>query len=67
MGKVELKQQIKKSGIDWFDLQIEVYFDDYSVPFYLLRNNILENRREYILPDARLLYYRGSGLLNIKK
>lgn len=54
LGKVELKQQIKKSGIDWFDLQIEVYFDDYSVPFYLLRNNILENRREYILPDGKV-------------
>ncbi|HOB77377.1 MAG TPA: DEAD/DEAH box helicase [Bacteroidales bacterium] len=54
LGKVELKQHIKKSGIDWFDLQIEVCFDDYCIPFYVLRNNILENRRDFVLPDGRV-------------
>ncbi len=54
VGKIELKQQIKKNGIDWFDIQIEICFDEYSVPFYLLRNNILENRREYVLPDGKI-------------
>jgi SNF2 family DNA or RNA helicase len=37
---------------DWFDLQAVVVIGEFSFPFIRLRNNILQGRREYTLPDG---------------
>ncbi len=37
---------------DWFDININVSFGKYSVPFIKLKDNILKGEREYKLPDG---------------
>ncbi len=39
---------------DWFDLKIVVMFGKHSVPFVKLKNNILKENREYVLPDGEI-------------
>ena len=42
-------------GPDWFDLHITVIIGDLRIPFSRFRKHILEEKREYLLPDGRLL------------
>jgi superfamily II DNA or RNA helicase len=39
---------------DWFDIHALVKLGDMEMPFWKFRNHILENRREYELPDGRI-------------
>lgn len=52
-GQISLVQKMAENN-DWFDLMITIVFDDICIPFKSIRKNILENKREYILPDGRL-------------
>ena len=52
-GKVELQQQFTEDS-DWFDLKIYVFFDNFKIPFSLLKKNIIENNREFLLPDGKI-------------
>jgi len=52
-GKIELKQQFVEDS-DWFDLKIYVMFDDLRIPFSALKKNIVENNREFILPNGNI-------------
>ena len=45
---MESKLDIK---IDWFDIEIEVVFDNFRIPFSRFRKHILNGNIEYILPD----------------
>ncbi len=40
---------------DWFDLKAYVIIDNHRIPFVRFRRNILENNREYTLPDGRVV------------
>lgn len=53
-GPVSL--DIKRTGFqnDWFDLQAVVRLNDFSIPFHRFRKNILNNIREFILPDGKV-------------
>lgn len=37
---------------DWFDLKAYVIIGEWKIPFSRFRKNILENNREYMLPDG---------------
>lgn len=39
---------------DWFDLKAVVIIGEWKIPFIRFRKNILENIREYILPDGSI-------------
>ncbi len=39
---------------DWFDIDIEAAFGKFRIPFIRFRNHILNNIREYILPDETI-------------
>ncbi|MBN2728613.1 MAG: DEAD/DEAH box helicase [Bacteroidales bacterium] len=52
-GKIELKQQFIEDA-DWFDLKIYVMFDDLRIPFSALKKNIVENNREFLLPNGNI-------------
>jgi superfamily II DNA or RNA helicase len=39
---------------DWFDLKAVVKIGKWNIPFARFRKNILENNREYILPDGSI-------------
>jgi SNF2 family DNA or RNA helicase len=52
-GEIRLVMSLMEEG-DWFDIHGTVYFGDFKVSFIRLRNNILNNIREYILPDGTI-------------
>ncbi|MFP4557781.1 MAG: DEAD/DEAH box helicase [Bacteroidales bacterium] len=39
---------------DWFDVYGIIKFDDYEIPFILLKKNIIKGIREYVLPDGKV-------------
>jgi SNF2 family DNA or RNA helicase len=45
-----------KTGMqnDWFDLHASVVFDGFEIPFHKFRKNILNNIREYLLPNNEI-------------
>ncbi len=53
LGEIELKVESKERE-DWFDLHVVVKFHSHSVPFFELRNYILEGIREYVLPSGEV-------------
>ena len=52
-GEIRLLMSLVEEG-DWFDIHGTVYFGEFKVSFIRLRNNILNNIREYILPDGTI-------------
>lgn len=55
LQKVNLKLKVSESKNDWFDIQAVVQFDGFEIPFIRFKPYILEGRREYELPDGRIL------------
>ncbi len=39
---------------DWFDLHIIIHFGEFKIPFISLKNNILEKKQEYKLPNGEI-------------
>ena len=52
-GTISLKSNITEK-IDWFEIEINVIFENFTIPFTRFRKHILENNPEYILPDGRI-------------
>ncbi len=50
-SKTEIQLKVSKTN-DWFDVQAVVKFGKYEIPFIRLRNHILRNIPEYVLPDG---------------
>ncbi len=48
-------EQSCDDGPDWFDLHITVIVGAFRIPFSRFRKHILEEKREFILPDGRIL------------
>lgn len=48
-------EQSYEDGPDWFELHITVVIGNFRIPFSRFRKHILEEKREYELPDGRLL------------
>lgn len=48
-------EQSYDDGPDWFELHITVVIGDFRIPFARFRRYILEERREFLLPDGRLM------------
>lgn len=46
---IEMKSELVN---DWFDLKAVVVIGDWKIPFIKFRNHILDNIREYVLPDG---------------
>jgi len=44
-----------KDGHDWFDLYAIVHFGEFSFPFIALKNNLLKNIKEYMLPNGEIV------------
>ena len=49
-GSITLQPNINNK-IDWFELEIEVVFDHFKIPFCRFRKHILNGNIEYLLPD----------------
>lgn len=53
IGPVELKIKVNQSD-DWFDIMAVVRFGTFEIPFKRLKSNILQNKKEFILPDGSI-------------
>jgi SNF2 family DNA or RNA helicase len=59
-GKTYFTNQVSihftvKDKNDWFDVYAIVRFGEYSFPFIELKNNLLRNIREYMLPNGEIV------------
>ena len=54
LGGIQLLVTVK-NGIDWFDVHAVVKFDDFEIPFIKLRKHILDKKREYVLPNGKMV------------
>lgn len=52
-GSQQLDVNVKMEG-DWFDLYAVVTFDEFKIPFIRLKRNILQGKREYVLPNGKV-------------
>jgi SNF2 family DNA or RNA helicase len=52
-GKRKLKVNVRKSS-DWFDLYAEVHFGEFSFPFIKLKKYILNDIKEFELPNGEI-------------
>jgi superfamily II DNA or RNA helicase len=50
LGEIKLDTEINEKR-DWFDIRIIVIIGKFEIPFIYFRKHILNNIREYILPD----------------
>lgn len=48
-------EQSCDDGPDWFELHITVVIGDFRIPFTRFRKHILEEKREFRLPDGRVI------------
>lgn len=53
LGSVSLEVKLTK-GADWFDVMAVVRFGSFEIPFIRLKKNILEKRREFVLPNGEI-------------
>lgn len=52
-GRTELDLTVKESN-DWFDVEAIARFGNYEVPFIQLRNHLLNNIKEFVLPNGEI-------------
>jgi SNF2 family DNA or RNA helicase len=52
-GKIKMESKVSEK-IDWFEMEIEVVFDRFKIPFNLFKKHILTGNIEYVLPDGTL-------------
>jgi len=43
-----------EEGRDWFDIRAKVRFGQFEIPFIQLRRHILQNKREFTLPNGEI-------------
>lgn len=72
LGLQNIELTVKNEN-DWFDLYMMVRFGDFEIPFYRLKNHILEKRREFELPNGETAilplewFSRYSALLSYSR
>jgi len=70
LGKIELKIKVNQFE-DWFDVMAVVKFGDFEIPFSRLKNNILQKKKEFVLPDGSIAilpdewFSRFSQIVNL--
>lgn len=69
LGKWRMKQNVSEDH-DWFDLKIDLVLENgIRIPLTALRNNLLTEKREFVLPDGSIfmipdeMFARYSGIL----
>ena len=52
-GKISLKSNVYEK-IDWFEIEINVIFEHFTIPFPRFRKHILSGNPEFVLPDGSI-------------
>jgi SNF2 family DNA or RNA helicase len=66
LKSVQVKIDFNPQQADWFDLKAVVTLDKYEIPFARFRQHILDGRREYMLPDGRIIILPGEWFARFK-
>ncbi len=53
VGKAQISLEINENT-DWFDIYAKIYFGEYEIPFLQLRKYILQNKKEFTLPNGEI-------------
>lgn len=70
--EISIDFNLKESN-DWFDLKGTVRFGEYTIPFIALKNNLLNDIKEYTLPNQEIVvlpdewFEKYSGLFKLNK
>jgi superfamily II DNA or RNA helicase len=59
LGEISLENRLDEKQ-DWFDVKSEAVFGTFRIPFIRFRNHILNDIREYILPDGSIAVLPGE-------
>jgi superfamily II DNA or RNA helicase len=59
LGEIFLENSLNKKQ-DWFDLKSEAVFGTFRIPFIRFKNHILNDIREYVLPDGSIAVLPGE-------
>jgi superfamily II DNA or RNA helicase len=59
LGEISLENKPDESP-DWFDVKSEAVFGTFRIPFIRFRNHILNDIREYVLPDGSIAVLPGE-------
>lgn len=51
----EIKMEISDKSNDWFDIEAQVEFAGFKIPFASFRDNILNGEREFMLPNGKIV------------
>ena len=51
----DIEQSWDDEVVDWFELHITVVVGNLRIPVSRFRKHILEEKREYLLPDGRMI------------
>ena len=54
LDEIRMEQEVTEER-DWFELHMTVVIGEFRIPFIRFRKNILAGKREYILPDGRVI------------
>ena len=71
-NELSLDFNLKESN-DWFDLKGIVHFGEFTVPFIALKSHLLNDIKEYILPNGEIVilpdewFEKYSGLFKLNK
>ena len=55
LDEIHIEQSCDDEVVDWFELHITVVVGNLRIPFSRFRKHILEEKREYLLPDGRMI------------
>jgi len=55
LDSFKINFKVSESGNDWFDIHARVEFEGFEIPFASFSRNILNNEREFMLPDGRIV------------
>lgn len=55
LDEIHIEQSYEEDGPDWFELHIKVVVGNFSIPFRNFRKHILQENREYTLPDGQII------------
>lgn len=55
LDEIRIEQSYEEEGPDWFELHITVVVGEFRIPFRNFRKHILEENREYTLPDDQII------------
>lgn len=66
-GNIDLRFKTS-DAVDWFDVYAEVEFDNgFKIPFVDLRSNILNDQREYEMPDGKIAVLPEEWFIKYKE